>query len=298
MYINSAYLNHSLVDFKDKSKPLIVGSCGTYHLYTRPKLPTHRPRGRLDFQILYIAAGKAYFYFNNSPEPTIVTAGHMVIYRPKEPQRYIYYGTDQTEVYWVHFTGSNVKNILRSYGIKDDMRVIYTGTSLEYTRIFKQMIQELQRCQTDYKEFLVLLQQQLLISIHRQLTNEQKRKNEYLDREMEQAIQYFHDNYNKEISIEDYAISRGMSVSWFIRNFKQYTNTTPMQYIMSIRITNAQVLLETTNYNITEIGVIVGYDNPLYFSRIFRKQKGVSPSEYRNQCKTISQKYIESGRSL
>ena len=47
MYMNLAYLNNSLVDFKDKSKPLIVGSCGTYRLYTRPKLPTYRPRGRL-----------------------------------------------------------------------------------------------------------------------------------------------------------------------------------------------------------------------------------------------------------
>ena len=54
-----------------------------------------------------------------------------------------------------------------------------------------------------------------------------------------------------------------------------------MQYIVSIRIANAQVLLETTDYNVTEIGNIVGYDNPLYFSRIFKKQKGVSPSEYR-----------------
>ena len=58
-----------------------------------------------------------------------------------------------------------------------------------------------------------------------------------------------------------------------------------MQYIVSIRITNAQVLLETTDYNVTEIGNIVGYDNPLYFSRIFKKQKGVSPSEYRVQLK-------------
>ncbi|MCX4267536.1 MAG: AraC family transcriptional regulator [Lachnospiraceae bacterium] len=287
MYINSAYLNNSLVDFKDKSRPLIVGSCGTYHLYTRPKLPTHRPRGRLDFQILYIASGKAYFYFNNSKEPTVVTAGHMVVYRPKEPQRYIYYGVDQTEVYWVHFTGGNVKNLLRHYGIKDEMQVINTGTSLEYVRIFKQMIQELQRGQTDYKESLVLLLLQLFILIHRQLSKEQIRKNEYLDREMELAIQYFHSHYNTEINIENYAVSRGMSISWFIRCFKQYTNTTPMQYLVSIRITNAQVLLETTNYNITEIGRIIGYENPLYFSRIFRKQKGISPSEYRKQFNKI-----------
>lgn len=283
MYINSAYLNNSLVDFKDKSRPLIVGSCGTYHLYTRPKLPTYRPKGRLDFQLLYIASGKAHFYFDNSEKDTLVHAGNMVIYRPKEPQKYIYYGDEQTEVYWVHFTGSNVKNILRSYGIKDQMRVIPTGTSLDYTRIFKLMIHELQRCQSHYPEFLTLLLRQLFILIHRQLTRERKLKNEYLDAEIELAIQFFNDNYNTEVNIEAYAASRGMSVSWFIRNFKQYTHTTPMQYLVSRRITNAQMLLETTNYNITEIGRIVGYDNPLYFSRIFRKQKGVSPSEYRRQ---------------
>ena len=105
----------------------------------------------------------------------------------------------------------------------------------------------------------------------------------FWDREMENAMQYFNDNYNTEINVKEYASSRGMSVSWFIRNFKQYTNTTPMQYIVSIRVSNAQILLETSNYNITEIGNIVGYDNPLYFSRIFKKQKGTSPSEYRKQ---------------
>lgn len=281
MYINSAYLNNSLVDFMDKSKPLIVGSCGTYHLYTNPRLPTYRPKGRLDFQILYVASGKAHFYFNDDGTDTVVHAGNMVVYRPKESQKYEYFGIDQTEVYWVHFTGSDIKNMLRGYGITDEMHVINTGTSLEYTRIFKQMILELQRHQSDYPEMLALLLRQLLILIHRQLTTKNKIKNVYLDSEMEKAIQYFNDNYNTEINIEEYAASRGMSVSWFIRSFKQYANTTPMQYIVSIRVTNAQMLLETTNYNVTEIGNIVGYDNPLYFSRIFKKQKGVSPSEYR-----------------
>ena len=281
MYINSAYVNHSLIDFKDRSRPLVVGSCGTYHLFTRPKLPTHRPRGRLDFQILYIMSGKAHFYFDGSNEDTVVQAGHIVVYRPKEPQRYVYYGNEQTEVYWVHFTGNDVTNILRGYGIQDDMRVIPVGTSLEYAGIFKHMIRELQRCQDYYPEFLTMLLRQLLILIHRQIGRQDAVRNVWLDAEMELAIQYFNDNYNTEINVEEYAASRGMSVSWFIRNFKQYAHTTPMQYIVARRITNAQMLLETTNYNITEIGAIVGYDNPLYFSRIFRKQKGVSPSEYR-----------------
>ncbi|HBI60847.1 MAG TPA: AraC family transcriptional regulator, partial [Lachnospiraceae bacterium] len=115
MYINAGYLNNSRIDFKDRSKPLIVGSCGTYHLYTQPKLPTWRPKGRVDFQLLYIAAGKAYFDFNGKEE--IVTAGHMVLYQPREPQKYVYYGIDQTRVYWVHFTGNDVKKILKYYEI-------------------------------------------------------------------------------------------------------------------------------------------------------------------------------------
>ena len=107
MYTDSAYWHNKVLDFKDKSKPIMVCSCGTYHLFTRPKLPTHRPRGRLDWQLLYIASGKAHFYCNGVEE--IVTAGNLVISRPKEEQRYYYYGTDHTEVYWVHFTGGNVK---------------------------------------------------------------------------------------------------------------------------------------------------------------------------------------------
>ncbi len=230
---------------------------------------------------MYIASGKAHFYFDKSEKDTVVSAGQMVLYRPKEPQKYVYYGSEQTEVYWVHFTGHNVTNILRHYGITSGMRVLDTGTSLEYSRIFKQMIQELQRCPTHYPELLTLLLLELLIQIHRQTGRDRRQKDPYLDAEMELALQYFNENYNREISIEAYAASRGMSVSWFIRNFKQYTKTTPMQYLVERRITNAQVLLETTSYSIAEIGSIVGYENSMYFSRIFKKQKGVSPSEYR-----------------
>ena len=50
-------------------------------------------------------------------------------------------------------------------------------------------------------------------------------------------------------------------------------------------------LLQNTQYNINEIAQIIGYDNPLYFSRVFQKTKGISPSEYR---KNISQRVFSS----
>lgn len=283
MYTNNAYLHNTMIDIKDKSKPLIVTSCGTYRLYTRPILPTWRPRGRLDFQLLYIASGKAHFHFDGKEE--IVTAGHMVLYHPKEPQKYEYYGEDQTEVYWVHFTGGNVTNILRSYGLTDDKKVFYCGSSLEYKGIFRNMIYELQMCKDNYTEMVELYLRQLFIMLHRYFLTTSKLDNVRIVEEMDKAAAYFNEHYSEDISIDKYAEDCHVSVSWFIRNFKHCTGFTPMQYILSKRIYNAEMLLRDPTYNITEIAGIVGYDNPLYFSRIFKKAKGLSPSEYRNSIK-------------
>ena len=279
MYTNNAYLNNTTQDIKDKSKPLIVTSCGTYHLYTRPKLPTWRPRGRRDFQLLYIASGKAHFHFDGKEQ--IVTAGHMVLYRPKEPQKYEYYGEDQTEVYWVHFTGGNVTNILRSYGITDDKKVFYCGSGLDYKNLFRSMINELQMCKENYAEMLEMYLRQVFIMLKRYFTDSLKTDNAHVIEEIDKATLYFNEHYSEEISIEEYAQNNYFSVSWFIRNFKHCTGSTPMQYILSKRIYNAEILLHDSTYNVTEIAEIVGYDNPLYFSRIFKKVKGLSPSEYR-----------------
>lgn len=279
MYTNNAYLNHSTIDIKDKSKPLIVTSVGTYHLYTRPKLPTWRPRGRRDFQLIYIASGKAHFHFDDKEE--IVTAGHMVLYRPKEPQKYEYYGDDQTEVYWVHFTGGDVTNILRSYGLSNDKKVFFCGSGLEYSSIFRNMINELQMCNEHYPEMIEMYLRQLFIILQRSFLSSLKSENTRVIEEIDKATIYFSEHYNENISIDEYAENNHVSVSWFIRNFKQYTGFTPMQYILSKRIYNAEILLQDPSHNVTEIANMVGYENPLYFSRIFKKIKGISPSEYR-----------------
>jgi len=279
MYLNSGYLNNTRMAFKDKSRPLIVGSCGTYRLRNKYKLPTWWAKGRIDWQLLYVASGKAHFYIGD--QDIEVTAGNMVLYPPKQVMHYEYFGKDKPEVYWVHFTGSDVKNILKKHDIPLDKNVFYAGTSSTYAYLFKEMINELQTCRVGYDELLSMYLQQIFLLIQRTRQEKHPTVNTHIQEEMELARRYFQEHYNEEINIEEYALSRNMSVSWFLRNFKQVTMKSPMQYILSIRISNAVSLLESTDYNVTEISTIVGYDNPLYFSRIFKKQRGVSPSDYR-----------------
>ena len=229
MYINSGYLHNSLLDFKDKTHPLVVGSCGTYRLIHQPRLPTYRPRGRIDYQLLYITAGKGHFFFDNKEQ--IIEAGHMILYKPREMQKYVYYGADQTEVYWVHFTGSNVKNILKEYGLFETGRVIQTGNSPEYHQLFRKMIQELQLTRPHYEEYLSILLRELFLLVSRQAPVGTA-QNRILQKEMEAATQFFNEHFTENISVEDYALSRHMSICWFIRSFKRYNGVTPMQYIV------------------------------------------------------------------
>ena len=283
MFVNSGYLHDSRAPIKDKSRPLIVTSCGTYRLKTVKRLPTWRPKGRLDYQLLYIVSGKGHFYFHG--EDRVVYAGRMVLIQPRQEQHYEYFGEDKPEVYWVHFTGSDVKNILHSYNIPMDDPIFYSGASSTYSYLFKEMIHELQNCKTGYEDLLTMYLRQIFLLVQRTRQEERPTVSTYIQEEMEFARRYFNEHYNEPISIQEYAESRNMSVCYFQRNFKQIVKHTPMQYLLTIRVNNAASLLETTDYSMAEIAAIVGYEDPLYFSRLFRKIKGVSPRDYRNLVK-------------
>ncbi len=288
LYVNSGYLFNSRVPFRKKKLPLRILSAGTYKLYSVPKLPTLRPRGRVDWQIIYIAAGKGHFILDG--KEVIVPAGSMVLFQPKQVQDYFYFGKDKTQVWFVHFTGREVRNILRHYEIPTDGYILHTGISREYEDLFRRMRDELVRCSWGYEEMLTYLFRELLMTMHRRMTENAPRVSGFIQDEIDRARAFFDEHYNEEISIEQYAVSRNMSTSWFNRSFRSAVGTSPMQYILDVRIRNAQTLLETTDYSVTSIAALVGYENPMYFSRLFRKAKGLSPSKYR---KTFREKFME-----
>ena len=287
LYVNSGYLFNTRVPFKEKKLPLRILSAGTYQLFTWPKLPTWRPKGRVDWQIIYIAAGEGHLILNG--QEVVVPAGNMVLYQPKQQQKYFYYGKDRTQVWFVHFTGRQVKSILKHYEIPLDGYILHTGISREYEDCFRKMRDELIKCSWGYEEMLTYLFRELMLLIHRRMTEAMPQVSGFIQEEIERAKDYFEEHYNEEISIEQYAASRSMSTSWFNRSFRGAVGTSPMKYILDIRIRNAQVLLETTDYSIANIAAVIGYDNPMYFSRMFRKAKGMSPAKYR---KTYREKFL------
>ena len=154
------------------------------------------------------------------------------------------------------------------------------------------MIKELQMCKSGYSEMLEMYLRQIFIRLQRHFEQTIITDTSQIAEEIDKAIVYFSEHYNEAINVDAYAKQNHVSTNWFIRNFKMYTGTTPKQFILQKRINNAETLLQNKQYNIKEIAQIIGYDNPLYFSRIFQRMKGISPSEYRKNIKKIKKEEL------
>lgn len=97
---------------------------------------------------------------------------------------------------------------------------------------------------------------------------------------------YIDRNYKKDISAKDVAGILGYSDVYFSKVFKQLFDDNFINYLTKIRIDRAKVLLKDISFNIKEVGKSVGYADSNYFTKVFKRSIGISPSEYRNRHNT------------
>ena len=90
-----------------------------------------------------------------------------------------------------------------------------------------------------------------------------------------------HDKFPEFEKLAELAESYGMSEGHFIRQFKSYTGQTPLEYRVTKRMETAKSLLAGTDLSVTDISSSLGFDDPLYFSRVFKRVFGVPPSAWK-----------------
>ena len=106
--------------------------------------------------------------------------------------------------------------------------------------------------------------------------------NENLQESQKSAIKkYIKENYKRDISAGDVAGILGYSDVYFSKIFKQLFDDTFRNYLTKVRIDKAKVLLKDVGFNIKEVGASVGYTDSNYFTKVFKRAVGMSPSEYR-----------------
>lgn len=100
---------------------------------------------------------------------------------------------------------------------------------------------------------------------------------------IEMSKDYIRKNFGRDISLDE--VSRAVNISpyYFSKIFKEGTGQNFIEYLTSVRIEKSKELLSTTEYTMKEICTICGYSDPNYFSRSFKKNVGVTPTEYKNR---------------
>ena len=94
---------------------------------------------------------------------------------------------------------------------------------------------------------------------------------------------YIDRNYKKDISAKDVAGILGYSDVYFSKVFKQLFDDNFINYLTKIRMDRAKLLLKDVSFNIKEVGKSVGYADSNYFTKVFKRSIGMSPSEYRSK---------------
>ena len=100
-------------------------------------------------------------------------------------------------------------------------------------------------------------------------------------RSIESTITFLHDSLSSELTLDDMVQHARLSKSHLIRLFKDQTGYSPMDYFIQLKMQRACMLLAFRELSVGQIGLDLGYKDPYYFSRAFRKVIGMSPSAYR-----------------
>ena len=99
--------------------------------------------------------------------------------------------------------------------------------------------------------------------------------------EMKQMMSYIHEHYSEHISVDDIAASVPISRRVCFRVFQEYLHMTPLDYVNSYRLQIATQMLLDLKYSITEIASCCGFGSSSYFSKIFKEEKGYTPTAFR-----------------
>ncbi len=102
-----------------------------------------------------------------------------------------------------------------------------------------------------------------------------------LARRIGHTVSYMQQHLDAPLQVAALASQASVSLSHYFALFKRMTGRTPIRFFIDLRMERARRLLQTTSLSVKEIAAALGYDDPFYFSRVFKSVSGIAPTEYR-----------------
>lgn len=245
----------------------------------------HREHGAKEWILIFCTHGRG--TIRSATAEWQLSQGSIALLPPDKEHTYFASAENPWDIFWVHFSGDLVEEYIPQETAQNDGFMVLNHTSDDdMAMLMSQFWQMIQALSGGFSYQAVFYASQLLgttlayVSLHSKLPKSHYTMgNEYIT----QAIQYVYDHLEEKVTFSTLTKYLGVSASYLSRVFRQTVGTSVNQFIIDIKTKQASHYLQDTNLSIQQIAERLGYTDQYYFSRVFKKNFGVSPRTFRNQ---------------
>jgi len=205
---------------------------------------------------------------------------------PKESYNYSADSNHQSEIHCLHFNGKMINELDETLDFKKFAKPVDFTLDSQLTDSWKEILLSLSKGFTDENIAYANLCLYRLISFflfpgQDQKSNQELEKEKGKEDQLDQSINFMKANVHKRLCVDEIAETFRYSPSHYSVLFKQKTGLSPIEYFIRIKIQRATELLTNSNLIVKEIAWELGYEDPFYFTRIFKKVTGKTPREFK-----------------
>lgn len=257
------------------------------HIGYFPKALYHfcqRSEGCADNILFYCVQGKGYYTLDGH---TFALTPNQYVIVPATDKPLVYWSDseDPWSIYWVHFTSNELQTFNQAYHITPEQGPRYIPYNEKGIRIWEEMYENLSHGYSpeNLMNTNLCLYHLIATFVFSQQQNQNSLSSEKLI--IHHTIDYMKNNLSKTIRIEDFAALNQYSVSHFSKLFRLTTGMSPIEYFIHLKMQKACQLLYAEDFRVKQIAAFLGYDDPYYFSRLFKKYMNTSPEAYRKSVR-------------
>lgn len=257
--------------------------------YAEYDTPFELERIRDDYYIMYISGGSLSVTLGTQTQKAEV--GDLVLFHNGDLQHYSSDGNSTFKYYWIHFTGYAADHVLRACGFTRT-GIYHVGLNDNVIQCFNNHFADFygKPVENTYMEISAAAHLMEIFTVMRGILDGHDVKSGSAEQKVFASAKYINENYTLPLSVEELAAHQGLCSGYYSKMFVRFLGSSPQSYLIRIRLQNACMLLRQSDMSVAQISSAVGYGDPLYFSRVFRKNIGVSPAEYRRMYRSNDKK--------
>ena len=243
----------------------------------------HRPQGVGQYVLLYCVNGKGWFDVADVHHK--LERNQFVILPQNIPHAYGSSDDEPWTIYWIHFKGDKASFFAQGQPCAAEIPIAQDSHIEERLQLFEEIFS----CMSmgygmDNMHYAIACLYHFLGSlVYSEKWRHVKSGGSAGVDVIERAIHYMRDNLQRKLTLKEIADYIEYSPSHFSSVFKHKTGYPPLDYFTRLKVQKACELLDLHGMRINQISPLLGYDDPLYFSRVFTKVMGMSPSAFKHR---------------